>query len=485
MKLIWVAATISVVACAADPGARRTRRLMSEQDEIAQGKEAAEQVEQVMGFSGSAELQAYVSRIGQRLVKHSERSHLRYEFHVVDMKEPNAFALPGGFIYISRGLLTLMNTEDELAAVLGHEIAHVAARHSVEQQARNRRWIPLQVLAGIGGAAASVVSPELGGMVAGAGQLPAALVMASYSRKQEIEADRLGQNYIAAEGWDPAALADSMDALTRAQELAGGRDPNQMSFFDSHPTTPSRSRDGRAYAKTLTVAKPNRIAVDRAAFVRRLDGLVIGDAAKAGIFISNLFVHPDLEIAMRFPKGWNHENAASVVLSYPKDESAVFALEVVGKGDDPAAAADRFEKEIPLADRKTVQVNGLRAVTGVAQASNGGAEVYAGVTWIAKDGLIYQLLGACPADRWSEHRRTFEAAAGSFRAPTDQELRNVVESRLRLVEARGGEALTAIAKRGGNNWSPARVAAANAMKTSDKPRAGEPIKISKRERYQP
>jgi predicted Zn-dependent protease len=213
----WVAMTIELVACAANPGTGRSRRVMSEDAEIEQGREAAQQVGQYMGFSGSAELNAYVTRIGERLVTHSSRSHLECEFHVVDMKEPNAFALPGGFIYVSRGLLALMNSEDELATVLGHEIGHVAARHSVQRQAKSRPWIPLQILTGIGGAAASVVSPEIGAAVAGAGQLPAALVLAKYSRTQEQEADRLGQQYAAAEGWDPAALASSMDALTREQ----------------------------------------------------------------------------------------------------------------------------------------------------------------------------------------------------------------------------------------------------------------------------
>ena len=259
----WVAVTVALVACAADPGARRTRRAMSEEQELELGREAAKQVEQYVGFSGSAELNAYVDRIGQRLVEHSSRSHLDYEFHVVDMKEPNAFALPGGYIYVSRGMLALMNSEDELAAVLGHEIGHVAGRHAAQRRAKSRGWIPLQVLAGIGGAAASVVSPTLGSAVAGAGQLPAALVIAGYSRKQEQEADRLGQQYAAAEGWDPAALAATMDALTREQELAGGRDPNRMSFFDSHPTTPDRARKGREYAASLVVGPANRIARDR------------------------------------------------------------------------------------------------------------------------------------------------------------------------------------------------------------------------------
>jgi predicted Zn-dependent protease len=164
-----IALALGLLACATNPGTARTRRAMSEEEEVEIGRQAAAEVERSMGFAGSAELTAYVEHIGQRLAKHSSRSQLDYEFHVVDMKEPNAFALPGGHIYVSRGLLALLNNEDELATVLGHEIAHVAARHSAKSKAKSRAWIPLQVLAGIGGAATSIVSPSLGSAVAGVG----------------------------------------------------------------------------------------------------------------------------------------------------------------------------------------------------------------------------------------------------------------------------------------------------------------------------
>ncbi len=485
VTLAWVAVTIGLVACAADPGKGRRARGMSEEAEIEQGREAAVQVEQYMGFAGSAELNAYVARIGERLVKHSHRSHLKHEFHVVDMKEPNAFALPGGYIYVSRGLLALMNSEDELATVLGHEIGHVAARHSVQRQAAQRRWIPLQVLAGIGGAAASVVSPGLGSAVAGAGQLPAALVLAKYSRKQEEEADRLGQQYAAAEGWDPAALASSMDALTREQELEGGRDPNRASFFDTHPTTPDRAREGREYAATLSVAAPDRIAINRADFVQRLDGMVLGESAKAGVFLDHRFVHPELGFALSFPKGWEYANAPSAVVALPKDESAVLALQVAAEGDDPVVVADQFDEEIPLLDRsELVKINGFPAVMGVARIVDRGEEIYLLLTWIAKDGLVYQVLGATLRNRWNEHRSTFEATARSFREPSQGELDEVYENRLRLVTARKGETIGNIANRSGSEWSAAKMAVANAMTTKMKLSGGESIKVSKRERYQ-
>ncbi|MGB5286328.1 MAG: M48 family metalloprotease [Polyangiales bacterium] len=427
---LGVAITVGLVACAADPSARRTRRVMSEEDEITLGREAAKEVEQLMGFAGGAELNAYVERVGQRLVKHSSRSHLDYEFHVVEMKEPNAFALPGGYIYVSRGLLALMNDEDELAAVLGHEIGHVAARHAAQRQAKSRAWIPLQILAGIGGVAASTVSPELGGMVAGAGQLPSALALASYSRKQEKEADRLGQQYAAAEGWDPAALARTMDALTRDQELAGGPDPNRMSFFDSHPTTPDRAREGRAYASKLTVAPANRIAMDRNDFVQRLDGMVVGESARGGVFLDERFVHPGLGFALSFPKGWEYLNSAAAVQAYPKDESA--------------AVADEIASQVPLLERSELKrINGFPAVTAVARVQDGGQEIDFALAWIAKDGLVYQVLGATTGDRWTKLRPTLEAAAQSFAQATPAELDALHENHLRLVAARSNETLAA------------------------------------------
>jgi predicted Zn-dependent protease len=484
--VLALAVALGLVACAADPGSRRTRRVMSEEDEIALGNEAAQQVERQMGSAGSAELNAYVDRVGQRLVKHSSRSHLMHEFHVVDMKEPNAFALPGGHIYVSRGLLALMNSEDELAAVLGHEIGHVAGRHSAKQQTKSRGWIPLQILAGIGGAAVSTVSPGLGGAVASMGQLPAALVLASYSRKQEKEADRLGQQYAAAEGWDPAALSDTMDALTRDQELAGGRDPNRMSFFDSHPTSPERAREGREYAATLNVAPASRIAVDRNAFVRRLDGLVVGDSARAGVFVDHRFIHPELGFAITFPKGWISRNGEAAVIAYPADESAVLVLQVAGEGNDPDTVADEVAKRVELRERSpVVTINGFPAVTAITRVNQRGADVDLALTWIAKDGLIYQVMGATTPPRWAEHRPTFEAAATSFRSPSNDELESVQEDRLRLVSAKVGETVREITTRARSQWSPERVAAANAMTTDEKVGEGKAIKVSRREPYQP
>jgi predicted Zn-dependent protease len=277
-----------------------------------------------------------------------------------------------------------------------------------------------------------------------------------------------------------------MDSLTREQELAGGRDPNRMSFFDSHPTTPDRAREGREYASTLTVAPAARIALDRAAFVKRLDGLVVGESARAGMFVDHRFVHPELDFALSFPKGWKYENSPSAVLAYPEDESAVLALQVAAEGSDPAVVADEIESQVSLLERSDpMLINGLPSVTAVTRVVQHGQEIYISLAWIAKDDLVYQVLGATTTARWSEHRPTFEATAQSFQAASQSQLEEVYESRLRVVAARKGETLGGVAKRSGSGWSPAKMAVANAMTTKAKLAGGESIKVSKRERYQP
>ena len=229
---LWVAITIGLVACAADPGARRTRRVMSEEDEIKLGAEAAQQVEQYMGFSGSAELNAYVDRIGQRLAKQSSRSHLMYEFHVVDMAEPNAFALPGGHIYVSRGLLVIMNSEDELAAVLGHEVSHVLLRHGNERMSQSILADATVNAASVaaGGAAPAYQDMIVGGLGVGA-QFG---VLLPFSRKHESEADEVGQMFMAQAGFYPA------EAITLWQNMAqqGGEAPKQ--WQSTHPSDTTR-----------------------------------------------------------------------------------------------------------------------------------------------------------------------------------------------------------------------------------------------------
>ena len=216
-------AALSVVAvaaggCATNPVTGRSElMLVSAEREKELGRDEARRVEQEMGLLADPALVAYVQGVGQRLAAQSPRRDVEYRFQVIDRTEPNAFALPGGYVYVTRGLLVFVNSEDELAGVIGHEIGHVAARHSVQQISRAA---PLAVVTGIGAAVTGVVSPGLGRAVGGAGAAASELILAPYSRDQEREADRVGQGLAAAAGWDPAGLPAFLKTLSREEDLA-------------------------------------------------------------------------------------------------------------------------------------------------------------------------------------------------------------------------------------------------------------------------
>ena len=172
--------------------------------------------------------------------------------------------------------------------------------------------LPLQIVSALGGAATSIVSPALGRAVAGLGNLPGALVLASYGRDQEREADEVGQAMVAAEGWDPDVLGSFMDTLSREQALHGD-DPARQGFLDSHPSTPERSTTARRRAASLTRATPDPIAPDHAAFLAKLDGMVVGRSASEGVFEGQRFLHANRDFTLVFPEEWETLNTRAAV----------------------------------------------------------------------------------------------------------------------------------------------------------------------------
>ena len=197
-------------------------------------------------------------------------------------------------------------------------------------------------------------------------------------------------------------------------------------------------------------------------------------------------MHPGLGFAMSFPKGWKYANSPAAVQAFPEDESAVIALQVAAEGDDPVAVADEIEKQAPLLERSgPKRINGFPAVTAVARVEDNGQEIYFALAWIAKDGLVYQVLGATTGDRWKAQRPTFEAAAQSFGRATQTELDALHENRLRLVAARTNETLTAIAKRAQSEWLAPKLSVVNAVSKTKELSEGTLVKVAKQEPYRP
>jgi predicted Zn-dependent protease len=463
---IWLA----LPGCARNPVTGRPEAVLTtEKGEVEQGDRYAKEVAEQMRMVSDPALTAYVSALGQRVAKHSPRPNITHHFYVIDMVEPNAFALPGGHIYISRGLLSLVNSEDELATVIGHEIGHVAARHSVSRQTANAPLLPVKIAAGIGGAAASIVSPTVGALISGVGQLPGALAMAAYSRDQEREADELGQQYASEAGFDPEALSSFMHSLAREEELAGN-DPNRASFFRSHPTSPSRSTDAAEYAHTLSIAGGQPPPLNRGAFLGKLEGLIVGAAAIDGVFMDDHFMQPELGIGLRLPKDWKMVNSPQAVIAQHQDEKAQLVLQISGEGTDPMQAAREFAKEVRLgSDPTALQISGLPGARAVTDVGRGRERARVHLTWIAHGGMIYRITGAALEATYPAVAGEFDKSASSFHELTDKDRKEIRENRLRVTKGRKGESLEQICERSENAWSVEQTAVSNGIEAVDAP----------------
>jgi len=471
--------------CAWNPVKKRPEVvLVSRAQEKELGDAEAKRVAEAMGLHDAPALDAYVSTVGQRLAEHAP-GHDAYVFHVVDMEEPNAFALPGGHVYVSRGLLAIMNSEDELAGVLGHEIGHVAARHAA---ARITRAAPFAVVTGLGAAVTGIVSPTLGDVVGGIGGLATGLVLAPYSRGQEHEADRVGQDLAAAAGWDPSGLTRSLATLEREQALHAGQE-RPMAFFSTHPALPSRVEETEEYARKLTRAAGRPIAGSRAEFVRKLEGLPVGPRPRDGVVEGERFSHPDFGFTLRFPAGWKVQNAREAVGAVAPDRDAIMLLQTAGNGDDPDAALGAFEEKAggDLRSRaEHLKLGGLPAVRTTAVARTRDGPLALDLTWVAHANRVYRITGATPAGRATTYRPAFQEATATFRPLTAAERGGFRETQLRLVAAHEGETLGAlVARAGGTGWDLPMIAVANDIDATAGLRRTQLVKVPRAEPYRP
>jgi predicted Zn-dependent protease len=443
------------------------------------GKEETAKVEKHMGFVKDEKLVTYVRAIGRRLGEHSPRQDVEYTFYVVDAIEPNAFALPGGYVFVTRGLLALANSEDELANVIGHEVGHVAARHAVQRQSLGT---PFAIATGLPAMAVGIVFPSLGRAVAGMGQLASGLVLAPYSRDQEREADRVGQEMAAAAGWEPAAMASFLHTLEREDTLQREGKPRATSFLSSHPSMPERVRKTADRAGKLEVAPAHPIAGSRSTFLQRLDGLRVGPSPAEGVFVGALFLHPVLEFSLRFPDGWETQNARNYVGARVPDSEVFAVLELAGDGEDPLEAARTFEKQAGirlLYDPEPLRIGGLRAVRSAGQRRG----MKLDFSWIAYAGHVYQITGVSPASEFDRYREAFSGIARSFRPLTEARRASIRDTRLRVIPARGGETVKKLLARTEGAWTPDEAAVANAIDAGDSLRQGQLIKAPIREAY--
>lgn len=469
---------LAASACVTNPATgRREMIFMTPQDEAEIGREESAKVAREMGIVDDPALTAYVTQVGQRVARQSPRQDVTYRFQIVDMPEPNAFALPGGYVYVSRGLLVIANSEDELANVIGHEIAHVAARHAASRQAKA---LPVGILTALGTLAAGVIG---GGQAAQAvgqmGQTAGAGLIASYGRDQEHEADRLGQDYAARAGADPSSMSDFLRTLERATALERG-ERRRPSFLDTHPSTPERVALTESNARGLSFQAQPGVVESHEAFLRKLDGLVVGQDAEEGVVDGSRLLHPGLGFQIRFPEGWQIMNARSAVLAASPNREAALVLELDAPARTPRDAAGRFVQQngLQVVEAGALQLGVLDGYRALAVLPAQRGPMAADLTWIAFRDQIYRLTGLSSGDGYRSWQGSFASVARSFRELTPKELASIREQRLRIVSAKGGETLERLVARTGSSWKAEEVAVANALPQNVRLTEGQLVKIA-------
>jgi len=454
---------------------------ITESGEQKLGDDEAKQVEQEMGLLREPALTGYVRALGEKLAAVSERPAGPWQFEIVDRPEPNAFALPGGHVYVTRGLLALVNSEDELAGVIGHEIGHVTARHSSKRIGAAIATAPVTIATGLAGFAVGIVSPLLGSLVSGTGEaITGGLVLAPYSREQEHEADELGQELAAKAGYAPDGIARFLHTLDRDLALRpGGKE--EFHFLDDHPLTPDRVVRTEERARELKPAAASPIARDRAAFVAKLDGVVVGEDPAQGVFDDGRFLHPELGFAMDFPKGWKTQNTNDSVGAVSPEKDAVVALHVAAQDSTLDQVVAKVKEQQSDTTFERLKVNGLPAARTTLSERGRVTEI----TLIEYQKTVYGVVGQSTDSASKQSSKALRATAGSFRALGESERRSIKESRLRVRTARADETSDAIAKRTGTTWEAARVAVANEVEVSDRFAAGWPVKLALPQAYTP
>jgi predicted Zn-dependent protease len=435
------------------------------------GAQAAEQVVRTKGLYEKPDLQRFFEQLGKRLVAGLGDQPFVYHFNVSDEIAPNAFALPGGFVFATRGIFAVANSEDEVAGVIAHEIIHSHRRHSV--QASKRAVLP-GILAMPGGVV-GIFNQEAGKVLAA----PSSMAMARHSRKQEAEADDLGVKLAARSGYDPRALKACLNRLSKTIELLTS-EKEKFSYFDDHPLTEKRSAEIEKVASTVETAKTPPILPGKAGFLNILDGLTLGRNPEQGVFDKNVFVHPDLNFRMELPAGWKTFNTPLAFGAVDPKGKGQMVVGLVGDAADAQKEALATLAVIDLkgglkpAEARRVEVNGHPGYYALFSEKRANLHLL----WLGMGGKVFRM-AAAGEEKWREAMRQ---AVFSLRPLNPEERAQVRILRMRVESARAGESLDALSKRAGNAFDPVLTSMLNDL--DGKPlQAGQLIKIARWEPY--
>lgn len=444
------------------------------------GAEGAVQVEQMIGIYPDSALTAYVNQVGNRLVKALGNAPVEFQFHVVDMAEPNAFALPGGYIYISRGLLSLVNDEAELAGVMGHEMIHVTKRHSVKQMKKSI----LPGILHIPGAVVGIFNQDLGRLINTPVSFGSELFLSNYSRKQESESDKLGIKLASQAGYDPSKLAVILNNLSKDVERLTGEE-EKRSYFSSHPLTPKRIDRIEKELPKLNWSGKASFATDKQSLYAKLDEMYVGQNPQQGIFQENVFMHADLDLAIKFPKKWNTVNVPIAVGAVQPDGEAQIIFLADNKDKSPDSAGMTFasmlqEKyEIQPTKNQSLKINGFDAYVVSLLDDSGSKAVEYQIYWVQTEKMMFNVMGVS----YSNHTESVSAIVNSMRNLSDDEKSEITGLRIRVAMAQNSETIEELSLRTNNLWDLETTALMNDVEPNAMLKEGQVLKIAVEETY--
>jgi predicted Zn-dependent protease len=464
-------------SCSTNPvTGKKDVAFISESQELAMGKEADPQIVAQFGLYEDPQLQRFIDEKGQQMAAISHRNNIKYDFKIVDSPVINAFAVPGGYVYFTRGIMAHFNNEAQFAGVLGHEIGHIAARHTVQQQSK-------ATLAQGGLLLGMILSPTVAqyGETAMQGL---GLLFLKFGRDAERESDELGVEYSTKIGYDAAEMADFFITLQRQSEISGAEPI--PSFLSTHPNPGDRYATVNQLAaeeqkkQNLTNAKINRNN-----YLKMIDGLIYGDDPKQGFVENSTFYHPELKFQYAIPTGWGHQNSPQQVQMGPKDGRAMMVLTLAPGTNLEEAAKQTLERyQLQAVEAHQVKVNGLPAIAMVAdqqpqQQQQQQQQAIRTLTYLIQyGGNIYSLMGITTANDFNSFFELFSSSMQSFKQLSDPDKLNRKPERIRIVTVPQNMTLSQALR---NNKMPDNrmneLAILNGMELSDQVESGTMIKI--------
>ncbi len=430
-----------LAACAMNPvSGRQEFMLLSEQEEIQLGGQTDAEIVKQYRLYPDSRIAGYIDPLGRRLAKTSHRAELPFQFKILDSAVVNAFAVPGGYVYLTRGILASLNSEAELAGVLGHEIGHITARHSAQQYSRAQ---VAQVGLGIGSIVGAVF-PVIGGLATGLAQAGVGMLFLSFSRENERQADSLSVEYASKAGYDGAQLAAFFESLER---MNPGADRSGLpSWFSTHPSPEDRLQAVRAQAKEWQMRiGAGELRVNREEYLRRIEGISYGEDPRQGYEADGIFYHPELRFQFPVPAKWkmNHSPASVQIVSEQKD--ALVLLFATNEKSPPEAASLFVSKsKARVVKAEAVQVNGLPAQRVFSDHATQQGNIRLVSYFIQKDHRVFVFHGVSALTAAPKYESLFVTTMGGFRELTASERINVQPDRIRIRMAQTTQTLDSL-----------------------------------------